>query len=94
MGVFKHLLPWLQSDPLGGHRPTSALNELERNDTPTLVVLEDMHWADEASLDLLKFLGRRSGPKSIVKPGSVPPVPHLLVTSVRRRSRLHASVAT
>jgi DNA-binding CsgD family transcriptional regulator/tetratricopeptide (TPR) repeat protein len=36
---------------------TEALNELER--TPTLVVFEDMHWADEATLDLLKFLGRR-----------------------------------
>jgi DNA-binding CsgD family transcriptional regulator/tetratricopeptide (TPR) repeat protein len=36
---------------------TSALDELER--ISTLLVLEDMHWADEASLDLLKFLGRR-----------------------------------
>ena len=34
-----------------------ALTELERE--PTLLVLEDMHWADEATLDLLKFLGRR-----------------------------------
>jgi len=36
---------------------TLALEELEH--TPTLLVLEDMHWADEATLDLLKFLGRR-----------------------------------
>jgi DNA-binding CsgD family transcriptional regulator/tetratricopeptide (TPR) repeat protein len=36
---------------------TAALDELEL--TPTLVVFEDMHWADEATLDLLKFLGRR-----------------------------------
>ncbi len=35
----------------------AALDELERS--ATLVVLEDMHWADEATLDLLKFLGRR-----------------------------------
>ncbi len=35
----------------------AALNELER--TPTLVVFEDMHWADEATLDFLKYLGRR-----------------------------------
>ena len=35
----------------------AALDELER--TPTLVVFEDMHWADEATLDLLKYLGRR-----------------------------------
>ncbi|HLO30652.1 MAG TPA: AAA family ATPase [Anaerolineales bacterium] len=26
---------------------------------PTLLVLEDIHWADEATLDLVKYLGRR-----------------------------------
>jgi DNA-binding CsgD family transcriptional regulator/tetratricopeptide (TPR) repeat protein len=36
----------------------SALDELER-EQQVLVVFEDMHWADEATLDLLKFLGRR-----------------------------------
>jgi DNA-binding CsgD family transcriptional regulator/tetratricopeptide (TPR) repeat protein len=36
---------------------TAALDELERANA--LVVLEDMHWADEATLDLLKYLGRR-----------------------------------
>jgi DNA-binding CsgD family transcriptional regulator/tetratricopeptide (TPR) repeat protein len=36
----------------------AALEELERGEA-TLVVFEDMHWADEATLDLLKFLGRR-----------------------------------
>jgi DNA-binding CsgD family transcriptional regulator len=36
---------------------TAALDELEREQA--LVVFEDMHWADEATLDLLKYLGRR-----------------------------------
>ncbi len=36
---------------------TGALDELES--VPALVVFEDMHWADEATLDLLKYLGRR-----------------------------------
>ena len=36
---------------------TAALDELER--AQTLVVFEDMHWGDEATLDLLKYLGRR-----------------------------------
>src|SRR6202167_2913327 len=36
---------------------TLALDELER--AAALVVFEDMHWADEATLDLLKYLGRR-----------------------------------
>ncbi|HKE46390.1 MAG TPA: AAA family ATPase [Steroidobacteraceae bacterium] len=35
----------------------AALDELER--IPTLAVFEDMHWADDATLDLLKYLGRR-----------------------------------
>jgi DNA-binding CsgD family transcriptional regulator/tetratricopeptide (TPR) repeat protein len=36
---------------------SAVLDELER--AKALVVFEDMHWADEASLDLLKYLGRR-----------------------------------
>jgi predicted ATPase len=36
---------------------SAALDELER--TPTLMVIEDAHWADEATLDLLTYLGRR-----------------------------------
>jgi DNA-binding CsgD family transcriptional regulator/tetratricopeptide (TPR) repeat protein len=36
---------------------TAALDELERG--KALVVFEDLHWADEATLDLLKYLGRR-----------------------------------
>jgi predicted ATPase len=36
----------------------AALDELERG-PESLVVFEDIHWADEATLDLLKFLGRR-----------------------------------
>jgi DNA-binding CsgD family transcriptional regulator/tetratricopeptide (TPR) repeat protein len=35
----------------------AMLDELERANS--LAVFEDMHWADEASLDLLKYLGRR-----------------------------------
>ncbi|HEX6309759.1 MAG TPA: AAA family ATPase [Longimicrobiales bacterium] len=35
------------------------LDELTRTATSTLAVFEDVHWADEATLDLLKFIGRR-----------------------------------
>ena len=35
------------------------LDELERSGERTVLIIEDMHWADEASLDLLKYLGRR-----------------------------------
>ncbi len=37
---------------------SACLAELQ---TPTLLILEDIHWADEATLDLLKYLGRRIG---------------------------------
>ena len=37
----------------------ATLDELERE--PALVVFEDLHWADEATLDFVKYLGRRVG---------------------------------
>ena len=38
---------------------TTMLDVLERAGERVLLVIEDMHWADEASFDLLKYLGRR-----------------------------------
>lgn len=38
---------------------SAVLDELESARQPTIAVTEDVHWADEATLDLLKFLGRR-----------------------------------
>src|SRR5262245_58899854 len=32
---------------------------LQQSPSPVIVVLEDLHWADEATLDVAKFLGRR-----------------------------------
>ena len=37
----------------------AVLAELSRSPLPTLLVIEDLHWADEATLDLVKYLGRR-----------------------------------
>ncbi|MDQ3447407.1 MAG: winged helix-turn-helix domain-containing protein [Pseudomonadota bacterium] len=37
----------------------AVLTELQRSRRPTLFVIEDVHWADEATLDLIKFIGRR-----------------------------------
>jgi predicted ATPase len=37
----------------------ATVDELERPGTPVVLVLEDMHWADDATLDLMKYLGRR-----------------------------------
>ena len=43
-------------------RPTlfsAVLDELQKGPLPAVLVFEDVHWADEATLDLIKFLGRR-----------------------------------
>ena len=49
---------------MGGARPhevaAALIGEL-RTRAPTVVVLEDLHWADEATLDVLRLLGRRVG---------------------------------
>jgi DNA-binding CsgD family transcriptional regulator/tetratricopeptide (TPR) repeat protein len=37
----------------------ALIKTLQDNPTATIVVFEDVHWADEATLDLLKYLGRR-----------------------------------
>lgn len=35
------------------------LDELDRADDPAVLVLEDAHWADGATLELVRFIGRR-----------------------------------
>jgi len=39
----------------------ATIEELERPGKPVVLVVEDMHWADDATLDLVKYLGRRIG---------------------------------
>ncbi len=38
---------------------TTLIQELEKSVLPVVLVFEDVHWADEATLDLIKFLTRR-----------------------------------
>src|SRR6185369_10012415 len=38
---------------------SAVLDELESSRAPSITVIEDVHWSDEATLDLLKFIGRR-----------------------------------
>ncbi len=61
--------------------------ELERTPRPTLLVVEDVHWADDATLDSLAVLGRRIGT-----------LPAMLVTTYRAGEtppghQLHATLA-
>ena len=41
------------------HELLSALTEEVAKRQPTVLVLEDLHWADEATLDVFRLLGRR-----------------------------------
>lgn len=38
---------------------SAFLADLSASSQPTLILFEDVHWADHATLDLIKFLGRR-----------------------------------
>ncbi len=63
------LLRRLEEEPVGA--PRAVLDELRR-DGPTLCVVEDAHWADEATLDVITHVARR-----------VEDLPALLVISFR-----------
>jgi predicted ATPase len=39
----------------------ATLAALTASGRPSVIVFEDVHWADETTLDLLRFLGRRVG---------------------------------
>src|SRR5262249_36883068 len=41
------------------HQMLEAMGDEAAKGRPTVVVLEDLHWADEATLDVLRLLGRR-----------------------------------
>lgn len=53
------LLAQLEHDAPRAQLFATMLDHLRDTGQPTLLVIEDVHWADEASLDLLKYLGRR-----------------------------------
>ena len=67
----------------GAHAIATALLDPPRARAPLMLVLEDLHWADEATLDALRVLGRRVGhdadpgrrdvPRRRARPGSPAP---------------------
>ena len=66
---------------------TLLIDELELPPSPTVLVIEDVHWADDATLDSITVLGRRIGS-----------LPALLILTFRAGEaplghRLHATVA-
>jgi DNA-binding CsgD family transcriptional regulator/tetratricopeptide (TPR) repeat protein len=59
-------------DSTDGDVRTRLLDELSSQRQPTVVIIEDIHWADEATLDVITVLGRR-----------VAALPTLLVLTLR-----------
>ncbi len=51
----------LVADGARPHEVTAALLRELRGHLPTVLVLEDVHWADEATLDVITLLARRIG---------------------------------
>jgi len=49
----------LAQDALPSQLFGAILSQLETSKKTTVLVVEDVHWADHATLDLLKYLGRR-----------------------------------
>ncbi|MCC7045739.1 MAG: AAA family ATPase [Alphaproteobacteria bacterium] len=45
---------------------SALFDQLRASAQPTLLAIEDLHWADEATLDMVKFLGRRVGDARIM----------------------------
>ncbi len=39
---------------------TKFLQDLQQSELPNILIMEDVHWADESTLDLIKFLCRRA----------------------------------
>ena len=58
-GALPHLLELLNSGADWLMVAAALHKVLLESPTPSLLVLEDIHWADEATLDLVKYLGRR-----------------------------------
>jgi DNA-binding CsgD family transcriptional regulator len=66
LGPFRDILGQLGSGVASDSMPAMLdvlVRELDRAQHPPVVLVEDVQWADEATLDAVRFLGRRVGRK-------------------------------
>lgn len=97
-------LPWLQTEadraaaaPAGGNermpREMATLLEQIGQRQPLVLVLEDLHWSDHASVQLLDFVARRRAPARVLLLATFRATELLLaehpLAGVRRELRLH-----
>jgi tetratricopeptide (TPR) repeat protein len=59
LGPFLDALATSTGEPPGTAQAAFAALRTAAGESPAVLVLEDMHWADEASLDVLRLTGRR-----------------------------------
>ena len=60
LGPFRDMFSWLATDaPAGADLLGSLVDELCRTPQVTVAVIEDAQWADRATLDAIRFIGRR-----------------------------------
>ena len=53
------LRPLIEAEAPRANIFSAFLDELQSKAPATIIVIEDVHWADEATFDFLKFMGRR-----------------------------------
>ncbi len=66
---------------------TLLIDELDQPPSPTVLVLEDVHWADDATLDSIVVLGRRIACVARTDRADVPPRRSDARASAARQSR-------
>jgi hypothetical protein len=55
-----NLVEMLVDQQAQGRILNHLLVAIQRSRRPVIIIIEDVHWADDATLDLVKFLGRRA----------------------------------
>jgi len=88
----------LQSQAIGATRERmlreiTEVIEILSSETPLLLVLEDLHWSDYSTLDLLSYLARRRDPARLMVIGTYRPVDVILadhpLKGVKRELQAH-----
>jgi DNA-binding CsgD family transcriptional regulator len=88
-------------DPLApGEVASWLLHEVRDASTPSVLVVEDLHWADQATVDVLTVLGRRAAELPLVlvltlRPGELDAHDPLrgTIDAMRRSTTLHLELA-
>lgn len=83
-----------------GEFPATLLRELRAGPDPTVLAIEDVHWADQATADVLTVLARRLSTLPVVliltlRPGELEPDHHLrsALDAMGRSRMLHLELA-